>query len=57
MELGILAVAAAIIIAIKLPTVLHRLELSKRDRILFILMVFSLLGLGWFIVNVIGMLI
>ena len=55
MELGLLAVVAAILIAIKLPTVLHRLELSKRDRILFILMLFTLLGLGWFAVYAIGM--
>lgn len=49
MHAVILLVDAVLRLATRLPSFMTRLGMSTRDKALFMLMVFSLLGLAWFI--------
>jgi hypothetical protein len=44
---------AVILLAVRLPSFFSQQEMSKVDRLWFILIIFGLLGVGWFIAQVI----
>lgn len=43
----LLFILAVIIIGVRLPSFMTRMGMSKRDKILFVLMVFALLAIVW----------
>ena len=47
MNLNLLLILAAILIGVRLPSVMSRLGIPRADKIAFIAMIFSLLGLAW----------
>jgi len=47
---------AAILLAVRLPSFMTRLGMSKSDKIWFVIIIFSLLGFMWFMLKGIGML-
>lgn len=48
---------AAILIAVRLPAVMRRLEMKRGERIVFVLAAFALLGIAWLAVQGLGALI
>ena len=57
MNLNILLIVAIILLAIRLPSFMNRLGMSKSEKIGFVLMSFTVLGLAWFVVYAMGMFI
>jgi len=54
MNLNLLLIIAVILLGIRLPSFMNRMEMSRADKIKFVIMVFLLLGLAWFSVYVIS---
>jgi len=54
---SLLLLLAAIMIAIRLPSFFRRQNMSKVDRLVFVILAFGLLGLAWLVSRMLGMLI
>jgi len=57
MNLNFLLIIAVILLGLRLPSFMNKLGMSKRDKIAFVFMSFAILGLGWFVVYAMGMVI
>lgn len=53
MNLNLLLALAVILMGVRLPSFMTRLGMSKADKIAFVGMIFSLLGLAWLAMYVI----
>jgi hypothetical protein len=52
--MNLLLISAVILLGIRLPSFMTRLGMSKADKIIFIIMIFSLLGLAWLAMYALG---
>lgn len=55
MDLNGLLALAVILLGIRLPSFMSRLGMSKKDKVAFVLLMFSILGLAWFAMYLLGM--
>lgn len=55
MDLNGLLALAVILLGIRLPSFMSRLGMSKKDKVAFALLMFSILGLAWFAMYLLGM--
>lgn len=56
MQLDYLLLIAAILLGARLPAFMNRLGMSKADKVGFVIIIFSILGLVWFFTAGLGML-
>lgn len=47
MGMGLVIAVAIILLALRLPSFMTRLGMSKADKILFVVIIFSLMGVAW----------
>jgi hypothetical protein len=57
MSPNLLLALAAILIGVQLPSYMRRLGMPKKDKIAFVFFIFSILGLAWFAMYLLGMFI
>jgi len=54
MNLTLLLVLAVILLGTRLPSFMNKLGMSKKDKIVFVVIAFAILGLAWFSMYAIG---